>query len=226
MSQIRERHGMDPEESYRHRILAGLALVLFVSVLIVRFWPVEEKSAPDMPSFNFTEQALIDDIHITRQESSPAPPPVPSHPQPVPVDEIIDAELEIDESVLNIDFPDLPDELGTALDGEEDVIVSDPQLPPTVTKIVEPHVPDLPAELRGRVEMFVNFLVDADGQVEEASITEIRVYEEDLRNYEVLPFIQYGLMSATLQSAMLWEFRPARDQGTGVRTYTVHRFNY
>ena len=84
---------------------------------------------------------------------------------------------------------------------------------------------DVPPELKGNIEMIVNFLVDKDGRVEEASIVEIRKYSGD-GDYEVLEFIEYGLMDAVLRAALQWRFRPARQDGEPVRAFTRQRFNY
>lgn len=205
----------------------GIILSLIVMILIVKLWPVQEKRVETVEQMVFHDQVLIDEIEITRQQSSPPPPPRPTVPQPVPDDEIIEDIIEFDTEINFPDLPDLPEGSGTGRFGDEDVIVSNPQLPPSVIRIVEPSVPELPDELRGRIEMVVNFLVNQDGSVEEASIVQIRKFSDRGRSdYEVLPFIQYGLMGATLEAALNWRFRPARHEGAGVRTYTTATFNY
>jgi hypothetical protein len=204
----------------------GLIVVMSTMILLIKFWPVEEKSIERIDEIVYHDEVLIDEIEITRQQSAPPPPPRPQVPQPVPDDEIIEDDLELEEELNLVDFPDLPEDFGTGLDGDEQVIVSNPQLPPSVVRIVEPSVPDLPNELRGRIEMVVNFLVNRDGTVEEASIVEIRKYDENRDDYEVLPFIQYGLMDATLKAALNWRFRAARHDGIGVSTFTTATFNY
>ncbi len=215
------------ELMYRHSILYGIVLILVCLILMVRFWPVKEKNIQEMEEFVFQEEVLIDEIEITRQQPATPPPPRPIVPQPEPVDEIIEDDIDFDPELDLADLPDLPDEYGTGRYGDDDIIVSDPQLPPSVVRIVEPSVPEMPEELRGRIEMIVNFLVNEDGSVEEASIVEIRKYNSDNRDeYEVLPFIQYGLMGATLEAALNWRFRAARHEGNQVRTYSTHRFNY
>lgn len=195
-------------------------------ILMIRFWPVTQYE----PSLNFEvleqEIVVLDDIEITRQETSPPPPPRPQMPIPVPQDEIIDIEIEFD---MDLDLPDLPDldpGFGTGLAGSEARIVSNPQIPPTVVRIVEASAPErVPEEYRGKLEMIVNFLVDENGDVEEASIMEIRLYNEE-GGYEQLPFVQYGLMDAVLRAAMQWRFRPARQDGESVKAFTRQRFNY
>lgn len=215
------------ELNYRHRVMIGLICSLITMLLVVKLWPVEEKRVQPMEEMVYHDEILIDEIEITRQQSSPPPPPRPSIPQPVPDDEIIEDVIEFDAEINFPDLPALPDEIGTGRFGDDNAIVSDPQLPPSVIRIVEPSVPDLPDELRGRIEMEVNFLVNQDGSVEEASIVQIRKFSDKSRSeYEVLPFIQYGLMGATLEAALNWRFRPARHEGSGVRTYTTATFNY
>lgn len=169
---------------------------------------------------------MLDDIQITEQRTSPPPPPKPQMPNPVPEDEIIEQELDFD---MDLDLPDLPDldpGFGTGETGDEERIVSNPQIPPTVVRIVEASAPDaVPAEYRGNLEMIVNFLVDREGEVEEVSIMEIRLYDSD-GQYEQLDFVQHGLMEAVLKAAMQWRFRPARQDGEPVKAFTRQRFNY
>ena len=215
-----------PEEDYRNLILVCIIVIEISVIMLIRFWPDIEYS-PSL-EFEFTDQELVllDEIEITRQESSPPPPPRPQLPIPVPVDDIIEVEIDID---MNLDLPDLPDldpGFGTGFTGNEDRIVSNPQIPPTVVRIVEASAPEeVPAEIRGKLEMIVNFLVDENGDVEEVSIMEIRLYNDD-GTYEELPFVQYGLMDAVLRAAMQWRFRPARQDGERVKAFTRQRFNY
>lgn len=205
--------------------MSVLIVQIFI-LLVIKFWPVESGEESRYPPEPPRQEVLIDEIQITQQRSSPPPPPRPQIPQPVPSDEIIEEELDID---LDLDVPEMPDlepGTGTASDGKEASIVSNPQVPPTVVRIVEATSPeDVPPELKGNIEMIVNFLVDKEGRVEEASIEEIRRYNNG-DDYEVLPYIEYGLMDAVLRAALQWRFRPARQDGEPVRAYTRQRFNY
>lgn len=214
------------EYVYRHRVMSGMVVTLLVLILIVRFWPVRERTIEPYQPEQTEVSVLIDDVLVTRQQSAPPPPQRPILPQPVPSDEIIPDQIIFEEELSLDDLPLLEEGRGSGLEGE-DRIVSEPQFPPSVVRIVEPSVPDLPEELKGQIEMVVNFLVDGDGYVEEASIVEIRQYQDESRSeYEVLPFIGYGLMSATLEAALSWRFRAARHDGSEVRTYTTATFNY
>lgn len=191
-----------------------------------KFWPTDARQDVTYQDEPPPQEVLIDEIQITEQRSSPPPPPKPQIPQPVPSDEVIEIEPDFE---LDLDTPEMPDlefGTGTSIEGDESAIVSNPQIPPTVVRIVEASTPDgVPSELKGNVEMIVNFLVDKNGRVEEASIVEIRKYSNG-GDYEVVDFIQYGLMDAVLRAALQWRFRPARQGGEPVRAYTRQRFNY
>ena len=211
---------------YRQRILLAVVIVEVLILSFMHFWPSSEY----IPQLDFEipeqERVFLDEIQITRQQTSPPPPPRPMVPQPVPSDEIIEEEIEID---MDLDIPELPDlqeGFGTGTEGDEERIVSNPQIPPTVVRIVEATAPsEVPDEYKGRLEMIVNFLVDKEGRVEEVSIMEIRLYDDE-GGYEQLPFVQYGLMDAVLKAAMQWRFRPARQDGEIVKAFTRQRFNY
>lgn len=191
-----------------------------------KFWPTDAREEVTYQSEPPRQEVLIDEIQITKQRSSPPPPPKPQIPQPVPSDEVIEFEPDFDLDLQTPEMPDLEFGKGTAMDGEEASIVSNPQIPPTVVRIVEASSPEgVPPELKGNIEMIVNFLVDKEGRVEEASIVEIRRYSDD-GEYEVLQFIEYGLMDAVLRAALQWRFRPARQDGAPVRAYIKQRFNY
>lgn len=192
---------------------------------LVRFWPEGTYEPRDL-SFDYVpEQVLMDEIQITEQVTSPPPPPRPRIPQPVPTDEIIEYDIEIDFDLDLTELPELEEGRGTGVFGDEDNIVSNPQVPPTVVRIVEATAPEeVPDELKGRLEMIVNFLVDEEGRVEEVSISEIRKYNNG--DYETLPFVQHGLMDAVLEAALQWRFRPARQNGEPVKAFIKQRFNY
>lgn len=213
------------EIDYRNRFLLSILIAQILVLMTFKFWPEEKRDVSvynvDLPD----RQVLIDEIEITQQRSTPPPPPKPIIPQPVPTDEIIEYELDIEQVADLPDLPDLEPGDGSGVDGDEARVVGNPQIPPTVIRIVEATAPDqVPAELRGNLEMIVNFLVDENGDVEEASIMEIRKYTNG--DYEVLPYVQYGLMDAVLKAALQWRFRPARQDGENVKAFTRQRFNY
>ena len=197
-----------------------------IAIGVFKFWPAQQEEERIYQVDERQEITLIDEMEITVQESSPPAPPKPRVPTPVPDDEIIEEELEFESELNLLELPVSDPGRGTAMRGDEDVVVSNPQLPPTVVKIVEATTPaNVPSDLKGRLEFIVNFLVDKNGDVEEASIVEIRKYNQN-GSYETMPFIQHGLMDAVLEAALRWKFRPARHQGDSVKSFTKQRFNY
>jgi len=214
------------ESGYINRLLISLLAIQVLVLLLFKFWPTDARQEVSYQSEPPQQEVLIDEIQITKQRSSPPPPPKPQIPQPVPSDEVIEFEPDFELDLQTPEMPELEFGTGTAMAGDESAIVSNPQIPPTVVRIVEASSPDdVPPELKGNIEMIVNFLVDKDGRVEEASIVEIRKYSGD-GDYEVLEFIEYGLMDAVLRAALQWRFRPARQDGEPVRAFTRQRFNY
>jgi hypothetical protein len=221
------KHSGPSEGEYRNLYLISLAVILFILILTVRFWP-EHHHQPQF-DFDIPEQGItyLEDVEITRQESSPPPPPKPVVPFPVPNDEIVEEEIEFEADLDLSKLPDLEPGFGTGDTGNEARVVGNPQVPPSVVRIVEATAPkSVPDEYEGNLEMIVNFLVDEEGDVEEVSIMEIRLYEENGVDYRQLPFVQHGLMDAVIKAAMQWKFRPARQNGEPVKAFTRQRFNY
>lgn len=130
------------------------------------------------------------------------------------------------EDNLLFEFPPLPDATGRVGAGSSQTIVQRPQRPPSPLKIVEPQLDSfLDASMRGRVRIRVNFLVDERGRVEEASIIEILLQDEDGKQ-ERVTFLKNGLDEAALKAALQWEFRPARHDGVPVRAYANGTFRF
>lgn len=212
--------------TYRNRILLSIVVAQLLAIGVFKFWPDQKEKERVYQVDDSQEVALIDEMEITVQQSSPPAPPKPRIPTPVPDDEIIEEELEFESELNLLELPVTEPGQGTALRGDKESIVSNPQLPPTVVKIVEATTPEnVPSDLKGRLEFIVNFLVDKNGEVEEASIVEIRKYDNN-GSYETMPFIKHGLMDAVLEAALRWKFRPARHQGDSVKSFTKQRFNY
>ncbi|MCG2591021.1 energy transducer TonB [Rhodohalobacter sulfatireducens] len=215
------------DRDYRNLVLVSIIFVELSLILMIRLWPETVYEPKIDVQVEQDEVVALEDIQITRQQSSPPPPPKPQTPVPVPDDVIVEEELDF-ETELDLETLPLPEEgTGTALSGNEDRIVGNPQIPPSVVHIVEATAPkEVPEEYKGRLEMIVNFLVDQEGEVEEVSIMEIRLYERGGSDYEQLEYVQYGLMDAVLRAAMQWRFRPARQNGEPVKAFTRQRFNY
>ena len=221
----KSRRLSDPD--YRNLVLASIIFVELALIFMIRLWPETVYEPAIDVNVHEEEVFALEEIQVTRQESSPPPPPKPQTPVPVPNDQIIEEDLDF-ETELDLETLPLPEEgVGTGLTGDEARIVGNPQIPPSVVLIVEATAPKgVPEEYEGRLEMIVNFLVDQEGEVEEVSIMEIRLYERDGSNYEQLEYVQHGLMDAVLKASMQWRFRPARQNGEPVKAFTRQRFNY
>lgn len=215
------------DRNYRNLVLGCIVFVEIILILLIRLWP-ETAYEPKLEfEINQDQVVALEEIQVTRQQSSPPPPPKPRVPVPVPSDEVIEEELDFEQEVDLSTLP-MPEEgVGTAQTGDEEQIVGNPEIPPSIVRIVEATAPTgVPEQYKGRLEMIVSFLVDTEGEVEEVSIMEIRLYEKDGSGYEQLEYVQYGLMDAVLKAAMQWRFRPARQNGEPVKAFTRQRFSY
>lgn len=213
------------ESQYRNRMLVCVIAAELIALAFFNFWPVPE-STKDVNQDNFSEDVLaIEDIVRTEQATQPASPPRPQIPIPEPTDEIIEDEIE---EIADLNIVESSDTLSLARgdEGESDEPVSDPQSPPNVIRIVEPTVPDEAKRANIKAEIWVNFLVDKEGRVEEATISQIKLYDRNTGEVRDVESIGYGLTAATLNAALQWRFRPATKGGEPVRAYTRQIFTF
>lgn len=214
------------DHSYRNLVLASLVIVLLLMIGFVQFWPASEYSPTLDVAITEPEMVFLDEIIVTRQQSAPAAPPKPMLPMPEPTDEIIELDLDLEFEWDITDLEPLDPGTGTGDSGEAVRIVGNPERAPSVVRIVEASARQyVPEEYRSSLEIIVNFLVDENGDVEEAHIMEYRLYSDD-GGYESLSVVPDDLVEAVIQAAMQWRFRPARDQGDAVKAFTRQRFNY
>ena len=213
------------EASYNVRILSCIIAIELLVLAVFNFWPKPdtEKVFQDLV---FSENSTaIEEVLITRQESSPPPPPSPRVPVPVPNDEIIEEEIVFQE----VDFSEFSDSLSLPEDGrlgDTDRVSANPQRAPSLVKIVEANKTEAAKEADLRVRVWVNFLVGKEGRVEEASIASVEVYDEDEKKFKPVQTIGYGLTGEILTAALQWRFRPAQDQGEPVKAYAKHAFDF
>lgn len=212
--------------NYRNRILGCIVLVELIALGIFNLWPAEQTSETRQ-DITFNEgNVIMDEIVITKQQDTPPPPPKPQVPVPVPNDEVIEEEI-IELNDLNIsEYSDSLSEELMGARGNSDQAMMNPQTSPSVVRIVEPTVPEAAKKANVKAEIWVNFLVNEKGVVEEANIAEIRLYDEETEDYRVVNTIDYGLTEATIKAALQWKFRPAKDNGQIVRAYIKHIFTY
>ncbi|MFN1833719.1 hypothetical protein AB2B38_000540 [Balneola sp. MJW-20] len=210
---------------YEHRIMGTIIVSQLILIAVFRLWPAMKPEERTYQNFYPGEEVFVEEIVNTKQNQAPASPPKPQIPQPVPNDNVIEEEIEFPEfeDIVTENPIEMDDSIGRTGEGQQ--VTSNPQLPPTAVKIVEPRVPEEFRKTDLRVEIIVTFLVNSDGDVEELFISEIRQYNDN-DTYEVVDQIGYGLMEATIQAASEWKFRAAKDQGRNVRTYTRSQFSF
>lgn len=214
------------EVSYKNRILGSIVIAELLAISVFTLWPVQNQGGT-YQDIEFTEsEAIIEEVQITSQKSSPPPPPRPQVPIPVPDDEVIEEEVLTLEDIDISEYTDTMSVVGLGREGDSDQIASNPQMPPSVIRIVEPTVPDAAKKADIKAEIMVSFLVNKEGQVEEATISQIKLYNEGSESYEIVDSINYGLTEATLEAALQWRFRPAKNGGKPVKAFTKHIFTY
>lgn len=202
-----------------------MVIAELIAIAVFTLWPVQQQEPVQQQIVFDDSNAIIDEAVITRQSSSPPPPPRPQVPVPVPNDEIIEEELlELQDIDISVYADSMTVGFGTS--GDSDRIASNPQSPPSVVRIVEPTVPDAAKRANVKAEILVSFLVDTEGRVEEATISEIKLFEGSSGDFRKVESIGYGLTEATLEAALQWRFRPATENGEKVRAYTRHIFTY
>jgi outer membrane biosynthesis protein TonB len=70
----------------------------------------------------------------------------------------------------------------------------------------------------------VKFLVDKKGNVERAQIVEIYRLNKEGERTKKVQNINSEIKKVVLKAAMNWKFKPAKDQGKPVRSYTRNYF--
>lgn len=220
------QHIKKHENGYRIRIMMSIVIVELLLIITFNIRSSIDLSA-NPSNVNFTEDAIaIEDIVRTEQQNSPPSPPKPQVPIPEPTDKIIEEEI-IELEDLNISK--YSDSLSLEMigsDGDADKPVSSPQIAPQVVHIVEPTIPDEAKKANIKAEIWVNFLVDTQGKVEEASISNITLHDQKSGESKTVDRINYGLTKATLNAALQWKFRPARNDGEPVKAYSKQVFSY
>ncbi len=206
--------------------MASVIVAQLIIISVFRLWPEMEYERPVFDSFE-KEAIIVEEMIVTRQANAPASPPKPQVPIPVPNDEVIEEDIleftELDD-LLNTD--PLSESITTGQRGDEELISGNPDRPPRVVKIVEPVIPDEAKRAEIKAVIAVNFTVLSDGTVKEAYIAEIRLYDQNGEDYNVVGDIGYGLLEATLEAAYQWRFRPATDDGEKVGAYTQDVFTF
>lgn len=211
---------------YRLKIMGGIVISELLMLLLVLFWPVQKKESIYQDIVFSDAEIAIEEVQITTQRSSPPPPPAPQVPVPVPNDRIIEEDPVVLEEIDLLDLPNPMEVEGVGALGAADQVAANPSDPPSVVRIVEPTVPDAAKKADIKAEIWVSFLVNREGRVEEASISQIKLFDRQGENYTIVDHIEFGLAEATLEAALRWKFRPAVNDGQRVKAYTKHIFTY
>ncbi|HBZ38746.1 MAG TPA: hypothetical protein DEO59_09820 [Balneola sp.] len=205
--------------------MLSLTISLLIMLSVFKLWPKIQHTSTSQVYIEPNQEIFIEQSIATKQETAPASPPKPQVPIPVPTDEVIEDEI------LTLDFEDMlslekigEGEIGQT--GDSDDAVASPQRPPTPLKIIEPVLPEEARKAKVIAEIYVTFLVDKKGLVEDIFISSMRKYDSNAQNYEVVQEIGYGIMEASLTAAKKWRFNPARDNGKPVKAYTTQVFSF
>ncbi|MEX0681315.1 MAG: hypothetical protein WD097_08030 [Balneolales bacterium] len=215
------------ENRYRHYFIRiQIAIICSISffILLFRFWP--EKVYDDhrlFLQFSGEQQLTPEMIVASRQPAVERLAPTVPRLITVPDDEVVDAEFNLELFGMSSEIQDL--EPFSENEGETE-LVENPDRPPNVRRIVEPVMPSEVRRNAVRIQIDVLFVVSAQGEVEEATIDEIRMYNPATRTFEIVADIGYGLKEATLNAAYQWLFYPARHQDQPVRSISRHRFTF
>jgi hypothetical protein len=205
----------------------SVVVVLLVFIVFVRWIPFADTSKLELAVIENQDEPfffVVDIPERTLQGGRLGMPPKPVIPLPVPSDRILDEEVVLTELKID-DSPIAGNGLVAGAGEAAGQVMSNPGKPASVLKIVEPVFPDEAQRAGIRAVLAVTFLVNADGNVTDVSVNEIRKYDKT-GAYEVTNRIGYGLVESTLRAAMLWRFRPARHNGKPVSSYVKHEFSF
>lgn len=220
------KHTDRRESRYRIRIMACVVAAEVIAIGFFNLWPAPDRSDENSRDINFSEDVLAIEEVVRTEQDRPASPPKPQVPIPVPNDEVIEEEIPILDKINISEFSDSLSVAALGDQGDADEPVSNPESAPSIIRIVEPTTPEPAQKANIKAEIWVNFLVDEQGNVEEATISEIRLYDRSTGEVKKVNSIGYGLIEATLDAALQWKFRPAKNNGETVKAYTRQIFTF
>ncbi|GAB5409135.1 MAG: hypothetical protein BalsKO_15000 [Balneolaceae bacterium] len=205
--------------------MGSIIIAQLILISVFKFWPESPKEPVLFDVFE-KRAIVVEEMIVTKQANTPASPPKPQVPIPVPNYEIIEEIIEFPELDLLLNTDPLSLENTTGQTGDDERISGNPDRPPRVVKIVEPVIPEAAKRSGIKATITVNFTVLSNGTVKEAFIAEIRRYAENGRDFEVVKDIGFGLLEATLEAAYKWQFRPAKEEGEDVGAYAQDIFTF
>ena len=174
---VRKEDGADLRQWYRLFIEVGLTLALLI--LVVAFQLDYSRGQSFQVDLQEQEVVEMEEIQQTEQQNEPPPPPKPPVPVEVPNNETIenqdvdfDASLDLDQSLDTSSEPPPPDNEEEEEEQEIFVVVEQqPECGGVQALQQEVEYPDFArkAGIEGRV--FVQFVVNEEGQVTQPKVT-------------------------------------------------------
>lgn len=174
---VRKEDGADLRQWYRLFVQVGLTLALLL--LVVAFQLDYSRGQSFQVDLQEQETVEMEEIQQTEQQNEPPPPPKPPVPVEVPNNETIEnqdvdfsSSLDLDESLDTSQGPPAPEEEEEEEEQEIFVVVEEqPQCGGVKALQQEVEYPDFArkAGIEGRV--FVQFVVNEDGNVVQPKVT-------------------------------------------------------
>ncbi len=198
--------------------MASIIVSQLILISVFRFWP-DQQVIVELPIIFEKEAFVVEEMLVTRQANTPAAPPKPQMPIPVPNDEIIEDFIEFPELDQLISFDSLSVSLTTGQTGDDERISGNPDRQPLVVNFSTPILTQEATDAQIRAMVFVNFVVSSTGTVKEAFIAEIRLFEGQSDNYKVVNDLEYGILQDVIEAAYRYTFRPAEKDGDKIGAY-------
>lgn len=216
-------------QDHRLRVMAGTAVALFLLAAGVTWWPAPRPSlAPELVFDTRGDEVInLEDIVPTTQMAQAPPPPAPLPPVVVPDDQLPD-EVELDLSDnIPVDKPGdaLKSAPPTQGPGRAERTVS-AEVGPKTVRFVEPEYTREARRRKIRAEVIVEVLVNEQGRVQQTRIVERFLLGRDAGDRQPVATLGYGLEEAALAAAERWIFRPARQNGQAVASFTTLTFTF
>lgn len=206
-----------------------LVFALSLCIGLTKFWPIPdgEDPRPVLFSSRGQETITIEQVLPTRQQRSKPAPPTPLPPIEVPNDELLeDVPLELD-NLFTLDSPE------TVESDAENVVTGDtsnlprPHTDAKAVRIVTPERPREAERKKIRAEVRVEVLVGDRGEVKDVQITDRYLLTgKEPYEREAVDVLGYGLEESAIAAAKETTFRPARDGGKPVESYTSLVFSF
>lgn len=208
---------------YHHRVMGALIVSLLLLIAVFKFWPEQQRTVSEFV-FPEDETIFVEEMVITKQANTPASPPKPQVPIPVPNDEVIEEEIDFPEFDIIFSIDSLSIAETTGQTGNENRISGNPDRPPRISRIVEPILSEEVTNSDLKAMILVNFTVNRNGIVREAYVAEIRKYRGSSDEYEVVQDLGKNIIQGVLEAAYKWRFRPAMEDGEEVGAYIQEAF--